>query len=79
MMPDPGYELKSWAADQERGNVSAYAVFSATRTCEGGPCPPTGKTVHTDYVYVMYFNGDKFSRMTKIWNAGFALRELGWT
>lgn len=78
IMPDAGYELRSWAVDEERGNVSAYAVFSATHTGAGGPCPPTGKTVHTEYVYVIEFSGDKVSRMTKIWNAGYALRELGW-
>jgi len=27
---------------------------------------------------VMQFEGDKISHMTKIWNAGMALRELGW-
>lgn len=77
-MPDARYELKSWAVDAERNNVSAYAVFSATHTGPGGPCPPTGKSVDTDYVYVMFFEGDKISHMTKIWNSGFALQELGW-
>ncbi len=46
-MPDASYDLKSWAIDAERNNVSAYAVFSATHTAEGGPCPPTGKSVKT--------------------------------
>ncbi len=78
-MPDARYEIKSWAADAERDNVIAYAVFSATHTGEGGPCPPTGKSVDSDYVYVMFFNGDKISRLTKIWNAGFALKQVGWT
>jgi hypothetical protein len=27
---------------------------------------------------VMQFDGDKIGHMTKIWNAGMALRELGW-
>ncbi len=39
-MPDARYDLKSWAVDSERNNVSAYAVFSATHEGEGGPCPP---------------------------------------
>ena len=29
MMPDASYDLKSWAIDEERNNVSAYAVFFA--------------------------------------------------
>ena len=78
IMPDAGYDLKSWAVDAERNNVSAYAVFSATHTGEGGPCPPTGKSVKADYVYVMFFEGEKISHLTKIWNSGLTMKELGW-
>jgi predicted ester cyclase len=78
IMPDGRYDLKSFATDDERKNVSAYAVFLATHTGQGGPCPPTGKSVKTDYVYVMQFEGDKVRHMTKIWNAGWAMKELGW-
>ncbi len=77
-MPDGRYAIKSFAADEERNNVSAYGVFSGTHTGQGGPCPPTGKHVSSDYVYVMEFEGDKIRHMTKIWNAGFAMKELGW-
>jgi predicted ester cyclase len=77
--PDGRYEMKSFAADPERQNVTAYAIFHATHTGEGGPVPPTGKSASTDYVYVMEFDGDKIRHMTKIWNAGWALRQLGWT
>jgi predicted ester cyclase len=77
-MPDGRYELRSFAVDEERQNVSAYGVFFATHTGQGGPCAPTGKSTRTDYVYVMEFQGDKIRHMTKIWNAGWAMRELGW-
>ena len=77
-IPDGRYELKSLATDDERKNVSACAVFLGTHTGQGGPCPPTGKNVTTDYVYVMQFEGDKIRHMTKIWNAGWAMKELGW-
>src|SRR3954453_20040378 len=52
-MPDGRYAVKPFATDSERKNVSAYGVFSATHTGDGGPCPPTGKSTNTDYVYVM--------------------------
>lgn len=78
ILPDAGYDLKSWAIDEARGNVNAYAVFNGTHTGEGGPMPPTGKSASTDYVYVMQFSGDKISHMTKIWNAPWALKQLGW-
>jgi predicted ester cyclase len=77
-LPDGRYEVKSFAADTERSNVIAYAVFSGTHTGEGGPCPPTGKSANADYVYVMDFDGDRIRHMTKIWNAGITLRQLGW-
>jgi predicted ester cyclase len=77
-IPDGRYELKSFATDEERMNVSAYAVFLGTHTGQGGPCPPTGKSVRSDYVYVMNFEGDKITHMQKIWHAGLAMKELGW-
>lgn len=78
IMPDGRYEVKSFATDNERNNVSAYGIFSGTHTGAGGPCDPTGKGTRTDYVYVMQFTGDKISHMTKIWHSGLAMKELGW-
>ena len=78
IMPDASYDLLSWAADSERNNVSACAVFKGTHTGEGGPVPPTGKTVSSDYAYVMSFEGDKIRHLTKIWNSGHAFRQIGW-
>ena len=79
LIPDGRYEVKSFATDSERNNVCAYGVFSGTHTGEGGPVPATGKSTSTDYVYVMEFEDGKISHMTKIWNAGWAMKELGWT
>ena len=76
-VPDGRYTLRSFATDADRNSVCAYAVFHGTHTGQGGPCPPTGKSTNTDYVYVMEFAGDKIRHMTKIWNAGWAIRELG--
>jgi len=73
------YEVKSFAVDDKRQNVAAYGVFYAKHTEEGGPVPPTGKSMSTDYVYVMDFAGDKIAHMTKIWNSGLAFKELGWS
>jgi len=78
VLPDARYEVKSFATDPARNNVSAYGVFHATHTGEGGPVPPTGRKTSTDYVYVMQFEDGKIAHMTKIWNAGLALKDLGW-
>lgn len=77
-MPDGRYELKAFATDEERGSVSAFAVFHGTHTGEGGPVPPTGRKVAADYVYVMEFDGGRIRHMTKIWNDAQSLRALGW-
>jgi predicted ester cyclase len=79
VLPDARYEVKSFAVDSQRNNVCAYAVFSGTHKGQGGPVPPTGKKTNTDYVYVMDFDGGKIRHMTKIWHAGWAMKELGWT
>ena len=78
VFPDARYELKSFATDEARQSVAAYAVFHATHTGQGGPVPPTGRRMSTDYVYVMSFQGDKIAHMTKVWNAELALKEIGW-
>ncbi len=77
-VPDLSYEIKAFASDDERNSVSVFAVVHGTQTGEGGPVPPTGNTVSADYVYVMDFDGDKIRHMTKIWNDGHTLRQLGW-
>jgi predicted ester cyclase len=77
-VPDGSYVVKSFATDRERNNVCAYGVFSGTHSAPGGPMPPTGKSTSADYVYAMEFEDGKISHMTKIWNAGWSMRELGW-
>ncbi len=77
-VPDGRYELKGFAADEGRGSVLAFSVFHGTQTGEGGPVPPTGKTIASAYVYAMEFDGDKLRHMTKIWNDAHGLKQLGW-
>lgn len=77
-LPDAHYEVRSFAVDESRNNVIAYAVFLGTHTGEGGPVPPTGKKAEGDYVYVMDFDGDRIRHVTKIWNDVFSMKQLGW-
>ena len=77
-VPDGSYELRSFAVDEDRNSAVAYAVFRGTHTGDGGPVPPTGKRVEADYVYVMNFDGDRIRHMTKIWNDGVSMTQLGW-
>ncbi len=77
-IPDGHYKLTAFAMDEARNTAVASAEFHGTQTGEGGPVPPTGNTVVSDYAYVIKFDGDKISHMTKIWNDAIALRALGW-
>jgi predicted ester cyclase len=79
VLPDGHYEVKSFATDTARNNVAVYGVFHCTHTGPGGPVQPTGRRTSTDYVYVMQFEGDKIAHLTKIWNAGLAMKDLGWS
>lgn len=78
-LPDGHPELRALGVDDDRQTVSAYAVFRGTNTGEGGPVPPTNRSVATDYVYVMQFDDGRIRHMTKIWNDGHGLKQLGWT
>ena len=77
-LPDGRAEVRSFAVDEARNKVSAYAVFRGTHTGEGGPVPPTGKRAAADYVYDMAFEGGKLRHMTKIWNDAATMQQLGW-
>ena len=56
-----------------------FATYHAKHTGEGGPVPPTHQETHSHYVYFLTMNGEnKVGRMTKVWNASWAMRELGW-
>lgn len=76
-VPDAGYEIKAMSHDAERNVVTVYAVINGTNTVDG-PVPATNNKVTADYVYAMQFTGDKVSHMTKIWNDGHSLKQLGW-
>ncbi len=77
-MPDGAYEILGFAVDEERGRAMGFAVYRGTHTGEGGPVPATGQRAETEYLYVMDFDGDKIRHMTKVWNDGFCLAQLGW-
>ncbi len=77
-MPDIEYEITSLAVDEDRGNVCACAILRGTHTGEAGPVPPTGKSVESEYAYLMEFRDGTIAHLTKIWNAPHAMRQLGW-
>lgn len=78
VMPNASYEILSFGADEETNSVCGFGVFRGTHTGEGGPVPPTGKSVEADYVYIMKFDGEKIRHMTKVWNDAISMQQVGW-
>jgi len=73
------YELHSSSYDEANKTATFFATFRGKHVGEGGPVPPTNQETSTHYVYVLTMNDDgKVEKMCKIWNAPWALKELGW-
>jgi hypothetical protein len=78
-MPGCRYDLHSAAWDEDSRTALFFATFHGTHSGDGGPVPATGQSTASHYVYAIKVAGDgKVSHMTKIWNAPWAMRELGW-
>jgi hypothetical protein len=74
-----GYSIHSSAWDAGSRTALFFATFNGQHNGEGGPVPPTGQTTHSHYVYAITMDDDnKVCAMTKVWNAPWALKELGW-
>jgi len=78
-VPGATYDLHSTSFDEGTNTAVFFATFNATHSGEGGPVPPTNKETHTHYVYFLTMNqDDKVEKMVKVWNAPWAMKELGW-
>ena len=77
--PGSHYDLHAASYDEATRTATFFATYHATHSGEGGPVPPTHKQTHSHYVYALTMSANgKVERMVKIWNAGWAMRELGW-
>jgi hypothetical protein len=73
------YDLHASSYDKSSNTALFFATFNGTHTGEGGPIPATNKQTNSHYVYVLTMNeDDQISSMVKVWNAPWALVELGW-
>jgi len=73
------YELHSSSFDKNTNTALFFGTFIARHTGEDGPVPPTGKKTESHYVYAITMDEeDKVRELTKIWNAPWSMRELGW-
>ncbi len=79
-MPIPNLrrEVCAIAVDEERSQVILHYLMKGTHTDEGAPHPPTGKGFASNSVLVFEFEGDLIRHVTKVWNDGFTLQQIGW-
>lgn len=78
--PGASYDLHSSSYDEKTRTAIFFATYNARHTGEGGPVPPTQKETHSHYVYALTMDAnDKVEKMIKVWNAPWAMRELGWS
>jgi hypothetical protein len=76
---DANYEVHASGFDESTRTAMFFGTYHLKHTGEGGPVPPTQKETHAHYVYCVTMNADdRVEKMVKIWNAPWALRELGW-
>ena len=77
--PGATYTLHTSSYDTESSTAVFFATYHGKHTGEGGPVPPTQKETNSHYVYALTMDeNDKVKKMVKIWNAPWAMRELGW-
>lgn len=78
-LPDGRYVLHADSWDEANSTATFVATFHGTHTGEGGPVPATNKAAASEYVYAIKMDSaGKVAQMTKIWNDGYALAQLGW-
>ena len=77
--PGSSYVLHSSSFDEENSTAMFFATYTLRHTGEGGPVPPTHKETNSQYVYILEMGREgKVKSMQKVWNAPWAMRELGW-
>jgi hypothetical protein len=78
-VPGATYDLHTSAYDEDTNTAMFFATYHATHSGDGGPVPPTNQQTNSHYVYFLTMNDDdKVEKMLKVWNAPWAMRELGW-
>lgn len=77
-IPNLRREVRAIAVDEARSQVILHYFMKGTHTDEGAPHPPTGKGFVSNSVLVIEFEGDLIRHVTKVWNDGYTLQQIGW-
>ena len=70
--------MKFVATDLECSSGCAFGVFTGLYIKKGCLYPPMGKSMRTDYEYMMELADGKICHLTKLRDASRAIRKHGW-
>lgn len=77
--PGSSYVLHASGFDEANNAALFFATYTLRHTGEGGPVPPTNMQTNSQYVYILEMSDSgKVKSMQKVWNAPWAMKELGW-
>ena len=77
-VPDFGHDVLAVAVDRALGRALVHYRIRGTHTGEGLPVPPTGKSMTSQCVLVMHFEGDRIRHVQKVWNDHEMMKQVGW-
>ena len=77
-VPDFRHEVLSVGVDERQRRVLIHYLIRGTHTGEGLPFPPTGKSMESRCMLVMYFNNDRIDHAEKVWNDHAMMQQVGW-
>jgi len=77
-VPDFRHEVLSVGVDERQQRVLVHYLIRGTHTGEGLPVPPTGKSMETHCVLILYFENERIRHATKVWNDHEMMKQVGW-
>ena len=77
-IPDFRHEVQVVAVDEEGRQVGILYTLYGTHTAEGGPVPPTGRSIAADSAMFLAFDGERIHHVTKVFNDVYPLKQIGW-
>ena len=77
-VPDFRHEVLAVAVDRAIGQAIVHYRIRGTHTGEGLPVPSTGKSMVSDCVLVLQFEGERIRHVQKVWNDREMMKQVGW-
>ncbi len=72
------HEVLSVGVDERQQRVLIHYLVRGTHTGEGLPFPPTGKSMESRCMLVLYFENERINHAEKVWNDHEMMKQVGW-